>query len=177
MRPRHARLLPLLLALLTPLAMAAPGDADDADSLRFGDFHQDKEGAITVWDSDKGEPGGFREKNTQVTYDAVGQPAAATPAPRTGAAVPAGTRPATAATPDALSKGKGYNGQRFMIRARYTPGSTSGPTAAAASNDLHRQMAAHCPDGWLLVREWGVPVERDFHLHYLFQCASEEQPE
>jgi len=182
---KHA-LLALTLSLIAPVLMAAPGDADAADSLDFGSFHEEKEGAIVIWDSDKGEMGGFTEKKTTVTYDkAPAGPVTTTPA--------ASNKPAPAViteelTPNAaraeamaqtkaqeqLSQGKGYDGQRFMIRVRYALGSSTKTdySASSAINNLHQQMAQHCPQGWLKIKEWSLPVEQDYYLHYLFQCAS-----
>lgn len=180
----------LLIAFAFP-ASAAPGDADDADSLNFEAFHDEKDGAIVIWDADKGELGGFTEKKTTVTYE---QPAtqatettdaAARPrAPATGPAVitedlsPNEARAEAYAAEHAqekLAQGKGYNGERFMIRVRYTLGTSSKTdySPSSAVNNLHQQMARYCPQGWLKIREWSVPVEQDYYLHYLFQCASE----
>ena len=176
----------LTLSLLASAALAAPGDTDDADSLNFEAFHEEKDGAIVIWDADKGELGGFTEKKTTVTYDepvktdsinATNQPAAK-PAVVTEQLSPNEARAEAYADEQALEKlsqGKGYNGERFMIRARYALG-TSAKTdypASSAINNLHQQMARYCPQGWLKIREWSLPVEQDYYLHYLFQCASE----
>lgn len=197
---RSNALFPLLVAVFLPtLACAAPGDADMADSLNFEEFHKDKPGAITIWDSDKGQFVGLKEKKTEVTYDPAspGKAAATAPAkPQAPAAAPDSQPPASdedkvaAVTPgpgavhaqtleqqhhqEKLSHGEGFDGQRFMIRVRYSPGvAQNGMTASDATNNLHEQMAAHCPMGWMVIREWSLPVEKDYYLHRLFQCASE----
>ncbi|HEY9036231.1 MAG TPA: hypothetical protein VIM96_05900 [Pseudomonadales bacterium] len=189
---RALLLMTSLLAFCLP-AHAAPGDADKADSLNFEDFHTEQEGAITLWDSDKGEFG-VTEKTTTVTYDddagdtaaptatgsaSTATPPRASPAPQAIATEKPGSNVAKAEayeakkTQEQLSRGKGYDGQRFMIRARYAPGnSANAQTASAAINNLHQQMAGHCPNGWLKIREWSLPVGPDYYLHYLFQCAS-----
>ncbi|TNF34926.1 MAG: hypothetical protein EP312_05050 [Gammaproteobacteria bacterium] len=182
---KHILLLSIFAFSATFVA-AAPGDADDADSLNFESFHEEKEGAIVIWDADKGELGGFTEKHTTVTYEkAPAEPAATTPA-ASGNAAPAvitedlspnaarAQAIAEAQAHERRAQGKGYDGQRFMIRARYSLGNNSktGDSVASAIHNLHQQMAQHCPQGWLNIKEWSLPVEQDYYLHYLFQCAS-----
>ena len=175
-----------VLALFTHAVFAAPGDADDADSLNFEAFHQEKDGAIVIWDADKGELGGFAEKKTTVTYEeppaetssTASTASASNPVVVTEHLSPNEARAEAYAADQArekLAKGKGYDGERFMIRARYSPNATSkiNDNASSAINTLHQQMAHYCPQGWLKIREWSVPVEQDYHLHYLFQCASQ----
>jgi len=193
-------LLPIATVFILPMTgLAAPGDADMADSLNFEEFHKDKPGAITIWDSDKGQFVGLKEKKTEVTYDPASPKAAAKPGPaqapqpqatRVGQGIASDEDKAAVATPgpsalhaqtleaqrhqEKLSHGEGFDGQRFMIRVRYSPSAeNNGTTASAATNSLHGQMAQHCPTGWMVIREWSLPVEQDYYLHTLFQCASE----
>jgi len=35
---------------------------------------------------------------------------------------------------------------------------------------LHQQMRALCPQGWLKLKEWGIPTDLSFRLHYAFAC-------
>ncbi len=57
-------------------------------------------------------------------------------------------------------------GTRFIIRSSYR---LSSPQDAWVS--LHQQMAAYCPLGWQLDRQWSTPNAADYYLHYEFTCA------
>ncbi|MCR8924238.1 hypothetical protein NO559_15765 [Dasania sp. GY-MA-18] len=39
---------------------------------------------------------------------------------------------------------------------------------------LHRQLAQHCPQGWLKEKEWSQHIEAsDYLLHYQYHCLTE----
>jgi len=66
------------------------------------------------------------------------------------------------------------NGEFFVVSERYSP-IISGQTrysAFSVTNVLHERMAQHCPDGFEILRQWSVPVEHDFLLHYGFTCLT-----
>jgi hypothetical protein len=62
--------------------------------------------------------------------------------------------------------------QQFEIRERYSLGrSTTTPYSALyVIEALHQQMADICSNGWEIIREFSVPVESDFYMHYEFEC-------
>ena len=40
---------------------------------------------------------------------------------------------------------------------------------------LHRQLAQHCPQGWLKEKEWSQHIEAsDYRLHYQYRCLAEQ---
>ena len=62
----------------------------------------------------------------------------------------------------------GHNpGVVFNIREAFTI--KYGPNTAL--NSLFAQMSAYCNQGWSKLDEWVEPNERDYYLHYKFQCA------
>lgn len=66
------------------------------------------------------------------------------------------------------------SGEFFVVSERYSP-ILSGQTrysAFSVTNVLHERMAQHCPDGFEIQRQWSVPVEHDWLLHYGFTCLS-----
>jgi len=66
------------------------------------------------------------------------------------------------------------NGEFFVVSERYSP-VVSGQTrysAFSVTNVLHERMAQHCPDGFEILRQWSVPAEQDFLLHYGFVCLT-----
>lgn len=174
MRTLTAALLAGLL-LIPTLGQTQTSKADQADSLDFEAFHQEKQGAITIWDSDKSEFGGLKEKKTTAVYEEMpGRVPAPKQTPATEALSPNEARASALQErqqQEKLARGQGYNGERFMIRSRYNPAVHN--STATAIDDLHRQMATLCPQGWIMVREWSLPVAQDFYLHYLFQCSSD----
>jgi len=70
------------------------------------------------------------------------------------------------------------NGEFFVVSERYSP-ILSGQTrysAFSVTNVLHERMAQHCPDGFEIERQWSVPVEHDWLLHYGFTCLTRTPP-
>jgi len=68
------------------------------------------------------------------------------------------------------------NGEFFVVSERYSP-IISGQTrysAFSVTNVLHERMAQHCSDGFEILRQWSVPVEHDFLLHYGFVCLTRQ---
>lgn len=55
----------------------------------------------------------------------------------------------------------------FNIREPFSV--TGGPQSAL--NGLFAQMVHYCPQGWEKLKEWSVPAQSDYFLHYQFQCA------
>ncbi|WP_439135712.1 hypothetical protein [Pseudomaricurvus sp.] len=58
-------------------------------------------------------------------------------------------------------------GVAFNIREPFT--TTGGPDSALKG--LYVQMAHYCPNGWEKLKEWSVPNQSGYYLHYQFQCA------
>lgn len=58
-------------------------------------------------------------------------------------------------------------GLAFNIREPFT--TTGGPESALKG--LYVQMAHYCPNGWEKLKEWSVPNQSGYYLHYQFQCA------
>ena len=161
----------LLSALISNATLAGDAfDVDEADSLDFESFHKTKEGSIKIYDTDTGEVLPGRNKNQTVkTYEAESKAeatASAKPEQQT-AAKPAASQPAEKA-----SKAEQAPGQRYEIRQRYAVGESenTSDTPYTAMNALHRKMAKYCPEGWVKEKEWSVPVDTDFYLHYEFTC-------
>ena len=55
----------------------------------------------------------------------------------------------------------------FNIREPFAR--TGGPQPALKG--LYAQMVTHCPMGWEKLKEWAVPAEAGYFLHYQFRCA------
>lgn len=66
------------------------------------------------------------------------------------------------------------NGEFFVVSERYSPliSIRTRYSAFSVTNVLHERMAQHCPDGFEIMRQWSVPVEQDFLLHYGFVCLT-----
>jgi len=134
---------------------ASDYDVDDADSLDFESFHTDKKAAIKIWEGNE-----TQKSTTQKVYK--DEPAHSSTSKSTSAQV----KTTTIDEPD-----DGHTG-RFEIRERYTLGKSAHSPYSAfyVIESLHKQMAELCPKGWEIEREWSLPIEGDFYLHYQFKC-------
>ena len=139
----------LLLPLLVMLNQVARAefDVDQADSLDFESFHQDKDSTIKLWEQKKPKAEEATPLNTKNNTD--------------------GNQPS-----DKTSNASNVSGKKFEARERYTLiRSTQTPYSAFyVIEALHRQMAKSCPKGWEKLREWSVPVDGDFFMYYEFRC-------
>ncbi len=159
----------LISTILSTASMAGDAfDVDDADTLDFESFHQSNDDSIKVYDTDTGEVMPGRNRNKTVKTYAI-----ETTEPQTQQAAPEMTprTPATAA-PSKTEQPGSRTGQSYEIRQRYAVGDSenTSDTPYTAMNALHRKMAKYCPKGWIKEKEWSVPVESDFYLHYEFTC-------
>jgi hypothetical protein len=142
-----AVIISLFISLLGINTVYAEFDVDDADSLDFESFHKEKNPVIKTY-----------EKNSD---NASPQPAATDDQE---ADVKTSNEQA-ALIPKAVKS-------RYEIRQRFTTGksdnTSDGPLQAIDA--LYKKMATHCPNGWSKEKEWSVPIEGDFYLHYQFNC-------
>lgn len=156
----------LISTLLCTATLAGDAfDVDDADTLDFESFHKTKEDSIKIYNTETGEIlAGKANKKTVKTYqtETAGKPqqkTVATPTPTASTKINTENRASTA-------------GQRYEIRQRYAfdESENTSDTPYTAMNALHKKMARYCPQGWIKEKEWSVPVEGDFYLHYEFTC-------
>jgi len=153
---KHSNSIVFFVSLTSAVAFAQEMDIDQADSLRFQDFHRDKKEAVKVWEKKDTAPTKTYQDQTAATI---------TSTPTT--AVTTSTTPATiAATPGNLS------GKRFEIRERYTlTRSAKTPYSAFyVIEPLYKQSAQLCAKGWKKLAERSEPIEQDFYLYYEIEC-------
>ena len=166
----YSRLLCLLISSsLSTYSIAGDAfDVDDADSLDFESFHTSKDNAIKLYDSKTGQILPGQKDQVQKTYE---EPAAAKKETVSADTEKANNQAASPGTP-AITPASTV-GQRFEIRQRYAIGDSEHTTDTpyTAMNALHKKMAKHCPNGWVKQKEWAVPIDSDFYLHYEFQCT------
>jgi hypothetical protein len=132
------------LPVLTDEAM----DIDQSNSLDFESFHQKKDNAIKLYDS---EDGGIL--NPQPAGD------------KSQSVAPTG---ATAVDEGSIKK----QGARYEIRELYAINSSerTGYNPTTVVTALHLQMQGFCPAGWRKLDEKTVPEGEDFYLYYSFEC-------
>lgn len=158
----------LMAAIYTPLQAEEEMAVDEADGLNFDSFHESKEGQVKLFDAEKGrflgqgEPGNTRATKVYQQDDT----------PESTIEGIAAKTPAASADIDANDDviNKPAVDGLYEIRQRYSLQQHSELSPAHAANQLHRQMAKLCPQGWQKQREWSVPVDADFFLYYQFEC-------
>lgn len=139
------------------LGSAQEMDVDQADSLRFGEFHTDKKAAIKAW--------GGKPEPAKTYTDNAGQN-------RTDSNSMNSTNPITSTTPIAAPSGQEIKGKRFELRERYTlTRSAQTPYSAFyVIEPLYKQAAQLCTKGWKKLGERSEPIEQDFYLYFEIEC-------
>lgn len=139
------------LVFLCASAVNADFDIDDSDSLDFESFHTDKKSAIKVYENKK-------TTTKKVYKEAV-----------TNSTDHSQNNNSTKAVIEDAEDG--YTGI-YEIRERYTLNKSIHTPYSAfyVIENLHKQMAKLCPQGWEKQREWSVAADDDFYMHYQFQC-------
>ena len=153
---KHSKSLLFFVSLISAVAFAQEMDIDQADSLRFQDFHKDKKEAVKVWDKKDNAPTkAYQDQSAGVT---TGAPSTTTTTPATHSTAPA--------TPGDVS------GKRFEIRERYTlTRSAKTPYSAFyVIEPLYKQSAQLCTKGWKKLTERSEPIEQDYYLYYEIEC-------
>ncbi|MFT3930801.1 MAG: hypothetical protein QM709_10955 [Spongiibacteraceae bacterium] len=149
-----------ILALASSMSVYAQEmDVDQADSLRFNDFHTDKKAAVKVWE---------KKPETTKAYTDTTASTPTTPAPTTTTTV-AGSNNASATTASVTGD---LNGKRFELRERYTlTRSTKTPYSAFyVLEPLYKQAAQLCTKGWKKLSERSEPIEQDYYLYLEIEC-------
>ncbi len=164
----------LLLASLLPGPAMAESDVDQADSLRFQQFFEDKSDSIKVWRETDGKIESGRRKPMVKAYEdggAAAKPATANSATAGAANTPRAIAPATA-KPAAAAAPEELRGMRYEIRERYTLDRSDDTPYSALHvvTAMHKQMAGLCPKGWRKYAERSEPVGKDFFLYYELEC-------
>jgi hypothetical protein len=151
---KTALLLLVSTLLYSAVASTEELDVDQADSMDFEKFHQSKNQSIKAYDSKTGEIFGIKKEKAKKHSTAD-------------------TSTLSAPT-NSLAEAKTTIGQRLEIRQRYavTISEHTTDTSYTAMDTLHKTMARHCPNGWEKQKEWSTAVEKDFYLHYAFQCRN-----
>lgn len=190
----------LVASTITGLCPIAYGDdemaVDSADDFNPESFHKSKPSEIKVFDSASGkffsrgvdvdaDVADSKEQAVKKVYLEQDRPKNSDHAPSTTtltAPSPASSTALTNAastsiTVEALDVFDNTEypvdtGKRYEIRTRYTlkPGNSASLSADAATDIMHGKMAQQCPQGWEKQREWSLPVEGDYYLHYQFEC-------
>ena len=162
----HRYLCLLISSLLSTTTLAGDAfDVDDADSLNFEAFHKPKDDSIKIYNTETGKIlGGKKRRQTIKTY----QPEEASTLKQKTVAIP----PSDVPTQKVAETNLSIAGQRYEIRQRYAFGESqnTSDTPDTAINSLYKQMIKYCPQGWTKEKEWSVPIEGDFYLHYEFTC-------
>ncbi len=164
----------LIAMVLAPSTFAEEcGDAVDmADSLDFHKMHVEcNEDPVVLYDP-KSKSSFFKKKPQAVdTYGDKGESGLPVKAASSGAVL-VGESTATETISSSNSAIRepevtGNAGVVFNIREPFTI--TGGPQSAL--NGLYVQMANYCPVGWEKLKEWSVPNQTGYYLHYQFKCA------
>lgn len=144
---------------------------DMADSLEFHKMHVEcNEDPVILYDP-KSKSSFFKKKPQAVdTYKKPGQAkdadTQASPV-ETKVSVAAGASTVMSEAAIESVQDNDNAGVVFNIREPFTI--TGGPQSAL--NGLFVQMANYCPSGWEKLKEWSVPNQGGYYLHYQFQCA------
>lgn len=170
------RLYMTVALLLSAQAFAEPKceeDVDMADSLDFSRTHIEcANDPVTVYDPDS-KSSFFGKKEEVVT--AYATPVKADGSTKAGASAAqvieqqtiGDTKIPASDSASAVASQSSNAGVVFNIREPFTV--TGGPQSAL--NGLFVQMAGYCPSGWEKLKEWSVPNQSGYYLHYQFQCA------
>lgn len=137
---------------LANFSFAQELDVDQADSLRFDEFHTDKKAAIKAWE---------KKPETTKIYDSN--------APQSSSNKDSAVNSNNA---NLTPAGTATNGKRFEIRERYTlTRSTQTPYSAFyVIEPLYKQAAQLCTKGWKKLSERSEPIEQDFYLYFEIEC-------
>jgi hypothetical protein len=76
-----------------------------------------------------------------------------------------GATPPARAASDLLVVSERYNPTPSRIGARNS--------AFSVINDLHRRMAEQCPAGFEIHRQWSLPLQQDWLMHYGYTCLQQ----
>ncbi|MGH1371180.1 MAG: hypothetical protein ACRBBW_04035 [Cellvibrionaceae bacterium] len=146
---------------------------DMADSLDFHKMHVEcNEDPVVLYDP-KSKSSFFNKKPQAVdTYgEKSGDSAAASDSSslETSAVLTSSQSAVNVSAESPASQTADNAGVIFNIREPFTL--TGGPQSAL--NGLFGQMANYCPAGWAKLKEWSVPNQDGYYLHYQFQCAEQ----
>jgi hypothetical protein len=157
--------------LLIANTASAQLDVDDADSLRFQTFHDKKASSIQLYDGKKGGLKIGENPDAKKIYEDKPAPKT-TPSSTNDNASSTGTEQAIDSDKDSMKLPTGEKGQRFEIRERYAIGfsNTTPYSIITVIEPLHQKMSSVCSNGWEIIREFYMPVEKDFYKHYEFEC-------
>jgi hypothetical protein len=147
-------------------------DVDDADSLRFQTFHDKKSSSIQLYDTKKGGLKIGENPDAKKIYEE--QPTSKTTSTSTNSAAQNTGSPEQTidSSKDSVKLPTGEKGQRFEIRERYAIGfsNTTPYSIITVIEPLHQKMSSVCSNGWEIIREFYLPVEKEFYKHYEFEC-------
>jgi hypothetical protein len=149
---KHSKSLIFFVSLTSAVTFAQEMDIDQADSLRFQDFHKDKKEAVKVWDKKDNAPTKAYQDQSTATN----------------------AKPATASASSSVETANSVeiSGKRFEIRERYTlTRSAKTPYSAFyVIEPLYKQSAQLCAKGWKKLAERSEPIEQDYYLYYEIEC-------
>jgi hypothetical protein len=165
--------LPLLFTVCLSLhAEEETFTVDEADSLDFDSFHEDKEGeeGTSLFGITGGTSGTIRKgenafhpeldnpgKNVGVVEEDLGSPKKRKPVNDFD-----GQKP-----PKAIGEIRNIRVRYALYNSKNTP-----LHAHDAVPVLHSYISDYCPTGWLKLAEWSMPIERDYYLYFQFQCLA-----
>lgn len=160
-----------LLAAPSLFAEECEEAVDMADSLDFHKMHVECNDDPVVLYDPKSKSSFFKKKPQAV--DTYNNPAQVEVADTQGSPVET-KAPVVSSTSAVMSEAAidsvqddDNAGVVFNIREPFTI--TGGPQSAL--NGLFVQMANYCPSGWEKLKEWSIPNQGGYYLHYQFQCA------
>ena len=174
----RVRLAGLILVFFCSLiARADEFDVDQADGLDFQDFHQSNENSFQ-FTSLKERFFGSKRRGVKKMYGDNGEGERSADTLSMGSVSVTGT-PADneALVLDGVGESSGMehiSGQRYEIRELYSPAVNQQAAASAlfiVVGALHRHMVRLCPKGWEKLREWSVPEQAGYYMHYEFVCS------
>jgi len=162
----------LLAVGITPLAFSEECEdaVDMADSLEFHKMHVECNDDPVVLYDPKSKSSFFKKKSAAVDTYAESEQKSVIKDKEVQADIASKpvSRNTVAAHKSVTATEETDNaGVVFNIREPFTI--TGGPQSAL--NGLFVQMANYCPAGWEKLKEWSVPSQGGYYLHYQFQCA------
>ena len=164
---RHKILSILLAGMIMPafsfaIDLGNESTADKADRFDFEDFHKEK--GIVLWEEKK-------DKNT-TTYEESGKQDK--PAPATASSTGTVATTAVAEKNHALTQKTFEKGDELKVREAYKLGNDPAlrnvRSLYEATEALHKQLNAYCPNGWAKDSEWHKPELNYFYIHYSAIC-------
>ena len=173
---RLAGLFLLLFCVL--IARADEFDVDQADGLDFQEFHRSNENSFRLR-SLKDRFFGSKRHRVKKMYGDSGKGEQSPDTLSMGsissvAGAPVDDEAFVLGDTGESSGMEHISGQRYEIRELYSPAvnqQAAVPALFAVFGALHRQMARLCPKGWEKLREWSVPEQAAYYIHYEFVCA------